>query len=205
MHRATNIVFRHSKLFSLFNKTRFFLITDYAHGYNAKTGVICTPIMAEDLQITEGSKQQQYETLLPQISAIIKGEKNLVANLANIAGALKEQFGWWWVGFYLVDSEDELVLGPFQGPVACTRIRKGKGVCGSAWAAEKTIIVPDVEQFPGHIACSSLSRSEIVVPVIKGEKVVGVLDVDSEFLDHFDETDKQYLEKLIGSIDWYPQ
>jgi L-methionine (R)-S-oxide reductase len=179
-----------------------FLITDYAHWPKAKTGVICTPIMAEDLQIIQGSKREQYETLLPQILAIIEGENNLIANLANVAGALKEQFGWWWVGFYLVDSEDELVLGPFQGPVACTRIRKGKGVCGGAWAAGHTLIVPDVEKFPGHIACSSASRSEIVVPIIKDGKVVGVLDVDSEFPDYFDETDREYLEKLMEALEW---
>jgi L-methionine (R)-S-oxide reductase len=158
--------------------------------------------MAEDLQIISGSKKEQYETILPQVMAIIAGEKNLIANLANVAGALKEQFGWWWVGFYLVDGPDELVLGPFQGPVACTRIRKGKGVCGSSWQEGQTLVVADVEQFPGHIACSSASRSEIVVPIFKHGKIVGVLDVDSEFLNYFDETDKLYLEKLMEALEW---
>ncbi|RYF89642.1 MAG: GAF domain-containing protein, partial [Chitinophagaceae bacterium] len=124
---------------------------------------------------------------------------DLIANLANIAAALKEQFGWLWVGFYLVKN-DELVLGPFQGPVACTRINKGRGVCGGSWAQAKTLIVPDVEKFPGHIACSSLSRSEIVVPIIRNTEVLGVLDVDSEALDMYDETDKQYLEEIISWI-----
>ena len=125
--------------------------------------------MAEDLLITKGTKEEQYESLLPQIKALLEGEPDLIANLANITGALKEQFNWLWVGFYLV-KEDELVLGPFQGPVACTRIKKGKGVCGSSWAKAQTLIVPDVEKFPGHIACSSLSRSEIVVPIIRNKK-----------------------------------
>ena len=129
------------------------------------------------------------------------GEPDLVANLANIAAALKEQFNWLWVGFYLV-KDDELVLGPFQGPIACTRIRYGKGVCGSSWQKAETLIVPDVEKFPGHIACSSLSRSEIVVPIIRNDKVVGVLDVDSELLGQFDETDKKNLEHLISLINW---
>jgi len=134
--------------------------------------------MAEDLLITKGTKEEQYESLLPQIKALLEGESDLIANLANITGALKEQFNWLWVGFYLVKN-DELVLGPFQGPVACTRIKKGKGVCGASWAKAQTLIVPDVEKFPGHIACSSLSRSEIVVPIIRNNKVLGVLDVDS--------------------------
>ena len=155
--------------------------------------------MAEDLLITKGTKEEQYESLLPQIKALLEGEPDLVANLANVAGALKEQFNWLWVGFYLVKS-DELVLGPFQGPVACTRIKKGKGVCGTSWAQEKTLIVPDVEKFPGHIACSSLSRSEIVVPVIRNEQVAAVLDVDSEHIDHFDDTDQFYLEQIIQLI-----
>ncbi len=158
--------------------------------------------MAEDLNIITGSKTEQYEALLPQILAIVEGEPNLTANLANVAAALKEQFGWLWVGFYLVDKEDELVLGPFQGPVACTRIRKGKGVCGTAWQREETIIVPDVEKFPGHIACSSASKSEIVVPIIKKDTVVGVLDVDSAELNSFDETDKIFLENLIAQLNW---
>ncbi len=155
--------------------------------------------MAEDLLVHKGSKTEQYQSLLPQIAAIIEGETDAVANLANIAAALKEQFGWFWVGFYLVKN-NELVVGPFQGPVACTRIRKGKGVCGTSWERAATIIVPDVEQFPGHIACSSLSRSEIVVPIIRNNEVLGVLDVDSEKLDQFDETDQRYLEELIKLI-----
>lgn len=155
--------------------------------------------MAEDLHITKGDKKAQYEALIPQIKALVEGEPNQVANLANIAAALKEQFGWWWVGFYMI-IEDELVLGPFQGPVACTRIKKNRGVCGAAWAAEKTLIVEDVEQFPGHIACSSASKSEIVVPVFIQGKIAGVLDVDSEHLAHFDEMDQVYLEKIAALI-----
>jgi GAF domain-containing protein len=155
--------------------------------------------MAEDLQITQGDKKAQYESLIPQIKALVEGEPNQVANLANIAAALKEQFGWWWVGFYMI-IEDELVLGPFQGPVACTRIKKGRGVCGGAWAQGITLIVEDVEKFPGHIACSSASKSEIVVPVFKNGEIVGVLDVDSELLAHFDETDQLYLEKIVRLI-----
>lgn len=155
--------------------------------------------MAEDLRITKGNKETQYKSLIPQIKALIEGEPDLIANLANIAGALKEQFGWFWVGFYLVKG-DQLVLGPFQGPVACTRINKGRGVCGSSWAKAATLIVPDVEKFPGHIACSSLSKSEIVVPLLKDGNVWGVLDVDSEHLDQFDETDKQFLEAIISTL-----
>ena len=155
--------------------------------------------MAEDLKIATGNKTEQYQTLIPQIKALIEGEPDLIANLANIAGALKEQFGWFWVGFYLVKGE-QLVLGPFQGPVACTRINKGRGVCGSSWAKAETLIVPDVEKFPGHIACSSLSKSEIVVPLIKDGNVWGVLDVDSEHLDNFDEIDKVYLEQIISTL-----
>jgi len=155
--------------------------------------------MAEDLSIIKGDKQTQYQSLIPQIKALIEGEPDLIANLANIAGALKEQFGWFWVGFYLVKG-DQLVLGPFQGPVACTRINKGRGVCGTSWANAATLIVPDVEKFPGHIACSSLSKSEIVVPMINNGIVWGVLDVDSEFLDSFDDTDKKYLEIITGLI-----
>jgi L-methionine (R)-S-oxide reductase len=151
--------------------------------------------MSEDLIITGGDKKEQYETLLPQIAALISSETDLVANLANVAAALHQQFGWLWVGFYMV-KEGELVVGPFQGPIACTRIRKGKGVCGSSWEQAATIIVPDVEQFPGHIACSSLSRSEIVVPLIRKGEVIGVLDADSELLSQFDETDRHYLEQV---------
>jgi GAF domain-containing protein len=164
--------------------------------------LFCNQIMAEDLKLITGSKTEQYEALLPQILAILEGETNLVANLANVAAALKEQFGWLWVGFYLVDSADELVLGPFQGPVACTRIRKGRGVCGTSWAKGETIIVPDVEKFPGHIACSSASRSEIVVPIYKNGSMAGVLDVDSVELDQFDETDKYFLEQLMEKMNW---
>ncbi len=153
--------------------------------------------MAEDLEIHSGTKQEQYEFLLPQIKALIEGEPDIIANMANIAAALKEQFRWLWVGFYKV-SDDELVLAPFQGPVACTRIKKGRGVCGASWQQGKTLIVPDVEKFPGHIACSSLSRSEIVVPLVNEEKVWAVLDVDSENLNFFDRTDQQYLEELIS-------
>lgn len=152
--------------------------------------------MAEDLTIAQGTKEDQYKTLLPQIHALIDGEPDMIANLANICAALKEQFGWLWVGFYLV-KENELVLGPFQGPVACTRIRMGKGVCGSSWAQAKTLIVDDVEKFPGHIACSSLSKSEIVIPLIKNDMVWGVLDVDSEDLATFDSVDQQYLQQVI--------
>ncbi|TDX00559.1 GAF domain-containing protein [Dinghuibacter silviterrae] len=155
--------------------------------------------MAEDLHIATGTKVEQYEGLLPQITGLLEGETDLVANLANITGALKEQFGWFWVGFYLVKGE-ELVLGPFQGPVACTRIRKGKGVCGTSWAEARTVIVPDVEAFPGHIACSSLSRSEIVVPLIRDGVVRGVLDVDSAELDTYDLTDRLYLERVAAMI-----
>ncbi|SKD09666.1 GAF domain-containing protein [Chitinophaga ginsengisegetis] len=155
--------------------------------------------MAEDLQIVKGNKAEQYTSLLPQIKGLLEGETDLVANMANVAAALKEQFGWLWVGFYLV-KEDELVLGPFQGPVACTRIRKNRGVCGSSWAQARTLIVPDVEAFPGHIACSSLSKSEIVVPIIRNGEVTAILDVDSEHLAHFDVTDQQYLEEIVALI-----
>lgn len=161
--------------------------------------------MAEDLNIVSGSKQEKYISITQQIESLITGEPDLTANLANIAAALKEQFGWFWVGFYMVKENantgnSELVLGPFQGPVACTRIAKGRGVCGTSWANEKTIIVPDVEKFPGHIACSSASKSEIVVPIFNGTSVVGVLDVDSELLDQFDAVDQQYLEAIVALI-----
>ncbi len=155
--------------------------------------------MAEDLSIVSGTKKDQYDSLLPQIAGLLDGETDLVANLANITAALKEQFGWLWVGFYLVKN-DELVLAPFQGPVACTRIKKGRGVCGTSWAEARTLIVPDVEKFPGHIACSSLSRSEIVVPILRNNEVFGVLDVDSSELNEFDETDRAYLEKIISLL-----
>jgi L-methionine (R)-S-oxide reductase len=155
--------------------------------------------MAEDLYVINGTRQEQYEALLPQIGGLLEGEPDLVANLANVTAALKEQFGWLWVGFYLV-KQDELVLGPFQGPVACTRVRKGKGVCGTSWASAATLIVADVAAFPGHIACSSLSRSEIVVPVLRQGEVVAVLDADSELLNAIDETDRIYLEKIVAGI-----
>lgn len=155
--------------------------------------------MAEDLTIVIGTKQEQYEALIPQIKGLLEGENDLVANLANVAAALKEQFNWLWVGFYLVKN-DELVLGPFQGPVACTRIKKGRGVCGTSWAQQKTLIVPDVEKFPGHIACSSASRSEIVIPILQKNKVVAVLDVDSTELNTFDTTDQIYLEQIVSLI-----
>ncbi|MFS2185123.1 GAF domain-containing protein [Mucilaginibacter sp. Mucisp84] len=158
--------------------------------------------MAEDLTINKSTdKAEQYASLVPQIEALLYGEPDLVANMANVAAALKEQFKWFWVGFYMVKG-NELVLGPFQGPVACTRIGLGKGVCGTAWQQAKTLIVPDVEAFPGHIACSSLSRSEIVVPVFKDDKVAAVLDVDSELLDQFNETDAQYLEQIVKLINF---
>lgn len=177
--------------------------------------------MAEDLQIITGNKAEQYQSLIPQIIGLLEGETDPVANMANVVAALKEQFGppgsgnWLWVGFYLVkpslvktpsggsdDEKDELVLAPFQGPVACTRIRKGRGVCGSSWAQAKTLIVPDVEKFPGHIACGSLSRSEIVVPVIRNNKVVAVLDVDSSEYNQFDSTDQHYLEEIVRLIEF---
>jgi len=152
--------------------------------------------MAEDLHISQGTKEQQYQTLLPQIKGLLTGETNAVANMANICAALKEQFNFFWVGFYLVEN-NELVLGPFQGPVACTRIAYNRGVCGSAWAQQETLIVPNVEEFPGHIACSSLSKSEIVIPIIKNGKCIGVLDVDSQELDSFDLIDKKYLIAIL--------
>jgi L-methionine (R)-S-oxide reductase len=155
--------------------------------------------MAEDLNIIEGSKEEQYQALIPQIQGLLTGENNLIANLANMAAALKEQFGWFWVGFYLVD-QNELVLGPFQGPVACTRIQKSRGVCGTSWSQAKTLIVPDVEKFPGHIACSSLSKSEIVVPLLKDGIVWGVLDVDSSDYNQFDDTDQLYLEQIVALL-----
>ncbi len=156
--------------------------------------------MAEDLNIvTSTDKAEQYRSLIPQIEALVGEEPDLIANLANICAALKEQFKWFWVGFYLVKN-NELVLGPFQGPVACTRIALGRGVCGAAWEQKKTLVVPDVEEFPGHIACSSLSRSEIVVPVFYGDTVTAVLDVDSELLNQFDDVDADYLEQIIKLV-----
>ncbi|MFD2146855.1 GAF domain-containing protein [Mucilaginibacter antarcticus] len=158
--------------------------------------------MAEDLTIsTSTNKAEQYKSLVPQIEALLYGETDLVANMANVCAALKEQFNWLWVGFYVVKN-GELVLGPFQGPVACTRIAKGKGVCGGAWERGKTLVVPDVDAFPGHIACSSASRSEIVLPLFNNNEVVAVLDVDSEHLAHFDEVDALYLAQIVQLIDF---
>ena len=152
--------------------------------------------------LLKGTKKEQYESLIPQIKGLMTGEDNLIANLGNIAAALKEQFNWLWVGFYWV-ANDELVLAPFQGPVACTRIKKGRGVCGTSWEKGITLIVEDVEKFPGHIACSSASRSEIVVPVFQNGQIVGVLDVDSTELAHFDRVDQQYLEEIVGFLDQF--
>lgn len=155
--------------------------------------------MAEDLHISTGTKETQYKEIIPQIAALLEGETDLIANLANISAALKEQFGWLWIGFYLV-KEGVLVLGPFQGPVACTRIKKGRGVCGTAWAENRTILVPDVDAFPGHIACSSISKSEIVIPVRRGQQIIGVFDIDSAKLDDFDVLDQEYLEQIVALI-----
>lgn len=155
--------------------------------------------MAEELTISKGTKLEQYESLLPQIESMLQAESDFIANLANISAALKQQFDWLWIGFYLL-KDNELVLGPFQGPIACTRIRKGKGVCGTCWVEAKTIIVPDVEKFPGHIACSSLSQSEIVVPLFRNGEVIGVLDADSLSLNTYDEIDQRYLERLAAMI-----
>ena len=157
--------------------------------------------MSENLLLLEdtASREEKYRHLLPQIDALISGEKDLVANMANISAALKQTFGFFWVGFYIV-KEGELVLGPFQGPIACTRIKYGKGVCGTAWKEEKTLVVPDVEAFPGHIACSSESKSEIVVPVFHQKEIVAVLDVDSDSLNDFGDIDAEYLEKLMELI-----
>lgn len=155
--------------------------------------------MAEELKIQDGSKDEKYQALIPQVKAVMEGEHDLIANMANIASMLHETFGFWWTGFYRV-SEGELVLGPFQGPLACTRIKKGKGVCGTAWQRGETVIVPNVDAFPGHIACSSLSRSEIVVPVWKNGKVFAVLDIDSKDLTTFDETDKRHLEEIVAHL-----
>jgi GAF domain-containing protein len=161
--------------------------------------------MAETLHIARGSKAEKYRALLPQISSLIKGETDRTANLANVAAALKETFGFFWVGFYLVGKgtkeEEELILGPFQGPVACTRIARGRGVCGTAWERGETVVVPDVERFPGHIACNSASRSEIVVPLTDGGgRVWAVLDIDSDSLDSFDATDQTFLETLCHHL-----
>ena len=155
--------------------------------------------MAENLVISEGSKSNKYSVLYDQIIRVMEGEDDMIANMANISSMIHQTFGFWWTGFYRVVG-DELVLGPFQGPVACTRIGYGRGVCGTAWREEHTIIVDDVEKFPGHIACSSLSRSEIVVPVWRNGKVCAVLDIDSEHLATFDSTDKLWLEKIVALL-----
>ena len=155
--------------------------------------------MAENLIISVGNKEQQYQTLFPQIESLLAGENDTIANMANVAAALKQTFNFFWVGFYIV-KDDMLVLAPFQGPIACTRIRYGKGVCGTAWKEAATQIVTDVDLFPGHIACNSDSKSEIVVPVIRDGKVVAVLDIDSDELNSFDETDAVYLEKICRLI-----
>ena len=150
----------------------------------------------EQLIIQGSTKQERYEALLPQVASVVEGEADLIANMANVAAMLHETFGFWWTGFYRVVGE-ELVLGPFQGPMACTRIKKGRGVCGTAWAKAETQVVPDVDKFPGHIACSSASRSEIVVPVFREGEVVAVLDIDSDRLATFDQTDRRYLEQIV--------
>ena len=156
--------------------------------------------MAEHLDIIQGGKQEKYAALLPQIQSVVEDEPDQIARMANIAAMLHETFRFWWTGFYRV-FDKELVLGPFQGPLACTRIRRGRGVCGTAWQENQTQIVPDVEQFPGHIACSSASRSEIVVPVHNGKgDVVAVLDIDSAELGTFDETDKLWLERIVAIL-----
>lgn len=155
--------------------------------------------MSEQLIIQGETKQERYEALLPQIKAVIEDESDLIANMANVVAMLHETFGFWWTGFYRVVGE-ELVLGPFQGPMACTRIKKGRGVCGTAWQKEETQVVPDVDKFPGHIACSSLSRSEIVVPVKQGEDIIAVLDIDSAELNTFDHTDRHFLEEIVSML-----
>ncbi|MFT4061002.1 MAG: GAF domain-containing protein [Edaphocola sp.] len=159
--------------------------------------------MAETYNRIDGNKAEQYQHLYEQIELLLTHETNTIANLANITALLKEQFGWLWIGFYLVDElAGNLVLGPFQGPLACTRIAYGKGVCGTAWALGETQVVADVATFPGHIACSGLSQSEIVVPIKNNGKVVAVLDIDSEHLASFDEQDKRWLEKVADLIKW---
>ena len=155
--------------------------------------------MAENLLIAEGGKEQKYALLYKQIASLVEGENDTIANMANVAAMIHFTFGFWWTGFYRVAGE-ELVLGPFQGPLACSRIKYGRGVCGTAWREQQTQVVPDVEQFPGHIACSSMSRSEIVVPVWRGEGIMAVLDIDSEHLATFDEVDKEWLERIVALL-----
>jgi L-methionine (R)-S-oxide reductase len=155
--------------------------------------------MSEDLLIASGTKEEQYTELILQIAALLEGEPDLIANLANISAALKQQFGWLWIGFYLV-KDNELVLGPFQGPVACTRIQKGRGVCGHAWEQKRSLIVEDVNKFPGHISCSSLSKSEIVIPLIQNDVVFGVLDIDHSIYAAFDKTDELFLTEILSLV-----
>ena len=155
--------------------------------------------MAEELHIAQGSKEEKYALLHKQIAAVTEGESDTIANMANVATMIHHTFGFWWTGFYRVIDE-QLVLGPFQGPLACSRIASGRGVCGTAWKEQRTQVVPDVEQFPGHIACSSASRSEIVIPLFKDGKVVAVLDIDSEHLSTFDDTDRLWLEKIVEML-----
>lgn len=155
--------------------------------------------MAEDLKISGGNKEERYAMLLPQVVSLVEGESDRIAGMANMAAALAQTFGFFWVGFYRVIG-DKLVLGPFQGPIACTRIAFGKGVCGTAWKLAETVIVPDVDAFPGHIACNSASRSEIVVPVKADGEVIAVLDIDSDRLGAFDEVDQRYLEQLVALL-----
>ena len=152
--------------------------------------------MAENLIIAEGGKAEKYALLYKQIEALVEGESDTIANMANIAAMIHHTFSFWWTGFYRVCGQ-ELVLGPFQGPLACSRISYGRGVCGTAWMQQQTQVVPDVELFPGHIACSSLSRSEIVVPVWRNGEIVAVLDIDSEHLSTFDTIDQEWLEKIV--------
>ena len=157
--------------------------------------------MAEELLISDAAnKNERYQVLVPQIESLVQGESDLIANLANICAALKQTMNFFWVGFYLVKN-NELVLGPFQGPIACTRIGFGKGVCGGCWKEKKTILVPDVDAFPGHIACSAASKSEIVLPAFKDDEVVLVLDVDSDQLNDFDNIDQVYLEKVMRIVE----
>lgn len=155
--------------------------------------------MAESLIISDGNKNDRYSVLYSQIRSLLDSESDLIANMANVSSMIHQTFGFWWTGFYIV-KDGQLVLGPFQGPLACTRINYGKGVCGISWERKETVIVPDVDLFPGHIACSSLSRSEIVVPLFRGEDVYAVLDIDSKELSTFDETDKEWLEKITSLL-----
>ena len=155
--------------------------------------------MAEHLEIAAGGKAEKYALLLKQVEAVVDGEPDMIANMANVAAMIHETFGFWWTGFYIVRG-DVLVLGPFQGPLACSRIKRGRGVCGTAWAEAQTQVVPDVDRFPGHIACSSASRSEIVVPMLMDGEVTAVLDIDSSRLNTFDEVDRLWLERIVAAL-----